>query len=456
MELGEKVQQKIMAEVAGVVESFLKMWRSWPEGGRLYVAEHKASEFGRRAANVMLQAMVNAMGAGHRGQRYVGPDGLEREFKCYVRRTCHTVVGPIAVRAALYRSKGAEPVWVCPLREELGLPDGEYSRGMEEVIALAGVGDVYREGLKLVNRLTGAAVSVHKAETTTASWGAEARAKVKAESERTESRVERIAATRPIAGLRMCVTTDGTSVRTTQGWRDAKLMASYRFDEKGEKMGQAAYAGTLHYQEDYGTLVWRLMEGTGASRAEELVWLGDGAGWIWNQQSIVAPDAVGIVDFHHGADRLWDVGRALHRDLGKERAAKRWSKKWIKNLYNGKVGALLKELAKHRPRLGDPPEGCSEDDPRKVLADAERYFTNNAQRMDYKRYRRRGYPIGSGVVESACDHIVGVRMKRTAAMEWEEENAEAMLRLRCLCASDQWDSFWGFDALWQLIRARAA
>jgi len=98
----------------------------------------------------------------------------------------------------------------------------------------------------------------------------------------------------------------------------------------------------------------------------------------------------------------------------------------------------------------------ADDDPRKVFADAQRYFANNAQRMDYKRYRALGYPIGSGVVESACRHVVGVRMKRTAAMAWHEDNAEAMLQLRCLNASAAWDRFWGLDTLWQAIRSRAA
>jgi hypothetical protein len=386
----------------------------------------------------------------------VGRDGQERLFSRYAEKTYQTVVGPVTVRAAMYHRKGASPSCVYPLREQWGLGDGEYSPGMEEVIVLAGVGDVYREALKLVNRLTGATVSVHKAETAVAAWGADAKAKTRAESQQPESPVERIAATRPVKGLRMCVTTDGTSVQTTEGWRDAKLMASYCFDGEGEKTGPAAYAATLHYQEDYSEWVWRLMERTRASRAEVLVWLGDGASWIWNQQALVAPHAVAIVDFFHGSDRLWNVGRALHRAAGGEAAAKRWSQKWIRNLYQGKVRSLVRELATHLPRLGTPPPDCSEDDPRKTLADPHRYFVNNAERMQYAVYRAKGYPIGSGVVESAARHLVGIRMKRTATMAWHEDSAEAMLQLRALCASGDWDRFWGHDKLWELIHARAA
>lgn len=452
----DRTRETIIARVVRLVQEVVGSRGSWTEDGGLYVAEHKAAALGREVARIVLQGQLDALGTGHCGHRHTDSAGVVRTFSKYAEKTYETVVGPVTVRCAAYYRKGASPPCAFPLREDLDLPDGEYSRGMEEVIVLAGVGDVYRPALKLVNRLTGANVSVHKAETTVAAWGAEAKARVKADLARRESPRERIAATRPVQGLRMCVTTDGGSVQTTEGWRDAKLMVSYPIDEEGRKSGQASYAGTLHYQEDYADLLWHLMERTQASRAEELVWLGDGASWIWAQQATVAPHAVGIVDFRHASDRLWAVGRVLHAGPGEERAAKRWGKRWIKNLYNGKVGALLKALAKHRPKVGDPPEACADDDPRKVFADAQGYFANNAHRMDYKRYRALGYPIGSGVVESACRHVVGVRMKRTAVMAWHEDNAEAMLQLRCLNASDAWERFWGLDTLWRAIRSRAA
>jgi hypothetical protein len=451
-----RIRETIIAQVVGLVEEAFEARASWTDDGGMYVAEHKAAALGRELARTVLQGLIDALGTGHCGQRHTDSDGVVRTFSKYAEKTYQTVVGLVTVRCAAYYGKGASPACTFPLREDLGLPDGDYSQGMDEAIALSGVQDVYRPALKLVNRLTGANVSVHKAETTVAAWGAEAKARVKADLARREGRREGPAATRPIEGLRMCVTTDGGSVHTTEGWRDAKLMVTYPLDAEGRKKGQASYAGTLHYQEDYADLLWQLMERTDASRAEELVWLGDGASWVWAQQATVAPHAVGIVDFRHASERLWAVGRVLHADPGQERAAKQWGKRWIKNLYNGKVAALLKELAKHRPKVGDPPEECADDDPRKVFADAQRYFANNAHRMDYKRYRQLGYPIGSGVVESACRHVVSVRMKRTAAMAWHEDNAEAMLQLRCLSASGVWDRFWGFDTLWQTIRSRAA
>jgi len=449
-------REEIIAKVVRVVESFLDSPAAEGEEERLYTSEHRSLDYGRQVANVLLQAEVDAQGTGHCGQWHEDTAGVRRKFNRYVPKTVQTLVGPITVQRALYHRTGASPAGVCPLDGRLGLTRGTYSRGMEEVIALAGTCDVYRPALKLVNRLTGAQVSVQKAETTVAAWGAAAKAKVQAAHRAPQTAVERIAATRPVPGRRRCVTTDGTTVQTTERWRDTKLIGVYAFDEKGRKVGPVAYAGTLHYQEAYPVLLWQLLERTGASRAETLVWLGDGAPWVWNQQAIVAPHAVAIVDFYHAADRLWKVGRALYNAAGQERAAKRWSQKWIKNLYCGKVSILLQELVRHVPRIGTPPPECAEDDPRSVLHAAQSYFAHNAGRMDYARYRRLGYPIGSGVIESACRHIVGLRMKRTATMAWTEANAEAMVQLRCLCASDEWDTFWGLGKLRRGPRIRAA
>jgi len=61
--------------------------------------------------------------------------------------------------------------------------------------------------------------------------------------------------------------------------------------------------------------------------------------------------------------------------------------------------------------------------------------------MDYPTYRAQGLPIGSGVVESSCKHVVADRMKRTG-MRWDEDGGESLLALRCLDLNGRWDSLW--------------
>ncbi len=61
--------------------------------------------------------------------------------------------------------------------------------------------------------------------------------------------------------------------------------------------------------------------------------------------------------------------------------------------------------------------------------------------MKYDEYRARGMPIASGVVESACKHVVASRLK-DSGMRWDEEGAECILHLRSLELNDRWDAFW--------------
>ena len=61
-----------------------------------------------------------------------------------------------------------------------------------------------------------------------------------------------------------------------------------------------------------------------------------------------------------------------------------------------------------------------------------------AGHLDYARFRRRGVPIGSGAIESAIRRVINMRLKGNS-ISWKEENAEAMLVLRCLVLSKRWD-----------------
>ncbi len=68
------------------------------------------------------------------------------------------------------------------------------------------------------------------------------------------------------------------------------------------------------------------------------------------------------------------------------------------------------------------------------------YLANNREHMRYDEYLAAGYPIGSGVAEGACRHLVKDRMEQTG-MRWTVEGAQAMLHLRASYLNDQWDEF---------------
>ena len=79
-------------------------------------------------------------------------------------------------------------------------------------------------------------------------------------------------------------------------------------------------------------------------------------------------------------------------------------------------------------------------EPLKAVTTACNYFQNNASRMRYDEYLRAGYPIASGVIEGACRHLIKDRMEQ-GGMRWTLAGAEAMLNVRSVCASSEWERF---------------
>jgi hypothetical protein len=77
---------------------------------------------------------------------------------------------------------------------------------------------------------------------------------------------------------------------------------------------------------------------------------------------------------------------------------------------------------------------------RKVLGTVHDHFVKNTARMQYARLRRADLEIGSGVVEGAVRHLVGVRLDGPG-MRWGRDRAEAILHLRCVLINGLWDDF---------------
>jgi hypothetical protein len=80
---------------------------------------------------------------------------------------------------------------------------------------------------------------------------------------------------------------------------------------------------------------------------------------------------------------------------------------------------------------------------RKTIEEVTGYLQRNRERMKYDEYLAKGYPIGSGVVEGACRHLVKDRLERTG-MRWRPDGAQAMLDLRATYLNEEWESFWTY------------
>jgi hypothetical protein len=156
-----------------------------------------------------------------------------------------------------------------------------------------------------------------------------------------------------------------------------------------------------------------------------VVIIGDGAEWIWNRASMFS-NRCEILDFWHAVEKAWEFGRL--RWGAESSVTARWAHRLAEDLRGGKVKVVIARLQTLT---------TSTNEERKLIDGLIRYYTTNQTRMRYDEYRRLGYGIGSGAVESAHKQVVHARM-RQAGMRWSEAGASRLLALRVLLLNDQW------------------
>ena len=153
---------------------------------------------------------------------------------------------------------------------------------------------------------------------------------------------------------------------------------------------------------------------------------------MWDAQEAYFPEAVGVLDLFHVLERVWGVAHCFHKE-GSD-GAEQYVEERLRDLLQGRVGYVIAGL---RRRLNGGKLGGSK---RKVVESAVEYLANNKDHMRYDEYLAAGYPIGSGVAEGACRHLVKDRMEQTG-MRWTVEGARSMLHARALYLNDQWEEF---------------
>ena len=156
-----------------------------------------------------------------------------------------------------------------------------------------------------------------------------------------------------------------------------------------------------------------------------VVIVGDGAEWIWNRAAWFIHRCE-ILDFWHALEHAWTFARLRYGDGSQQ--ADQWVHQIACDLKDGKVQEVIARLKRLRPKSPQL---------RESLDALIRYYSENASRMHYDEYLRRGYGIGSGAVESAHKQVVHARL-RQAGMRWSEAGARRLLALRLLLLNDNW------------------
>ncbi len=170
-------------------------------------------------------------------------------------------------------------------------------------------------------------------------------------------------------------------------------------------------------------------------REKTLVCLMDGEKALWEMAGGWLPRAVGILDLFHVLERLWQAAYCFHPERSPE--AEAFVSHRLRMLLAGKVGYVIGVLR----RLHD--QQFLTTAKRKTLNAVITYYENNRQHMRYDEYLAQGYPIGSGVAEGACRHLVKDRMEGTG-MRWTVHGAQAMLHLRAIYLNGDWKAYMNY------------
>lgn len=222
----------------------------------------------------------------------------------------------------------------------------------------------------------------------------------------------------------------------TTPWREPKLFTIYTLDETGrtDQGWLPIHDATMGDADAVFDLIEETLRALPTEQAERIVFLGDGAEWIWVRVERLIwrlrwpPDkVVQILDYYHNTEILWELVQL--KPKRSQKAQQATYKRWKTLLWNGDLCRLREEVL---PGL----RGKKQKQARTALA----HFDHHATRMRYQHFKQHGLPVGSGHVESAIRRVINLRLKAPGTF-WKEDRAEYFLFLRSQVISGRWSIF---------------
>lgn len=338
---------------------------------------------------------------------------------------------------------------------------GKRVRGMYPGLYLLGIHDRCTPGLASEIAMTSAALcSLEEARQMLADRGTHlniktvrnvvkrfaARARVAQQSEASEWDADQAA----VQGRRVVVSTDGGRLRirkkkrgrkTRKGysryktdWREPKLLIIYVVNDEGrqEKRFCPFLDGTLEGPDAVFGMIAYYLEKLKVSAADKLLFVADGALWIWDRVrpllaslGLKADQLFELIDFYHAVEHLSEFAKLKSRWSKAERD--KWVKKQRRRLRKGHIDAVVEAV-----------QLASKGTKNALLRRERDYFIKNQTRMCYGKVSDVQMPIGSGAMESSIRRVVNMRLKG-AGIFWNEDSANEMLMLRCYYKAGRWD-----------------
>jgi hypothetical protein len=251
----------------------------------------------------------------------------------------------------------------------------------------------------------------------------------------------------------LTLSADGSFIRLTSGeWREVKGLAVGEFDwvEKASGVSEEVKTQNLSYftrsyrVRDFETFALAELARRGIDKAETVVAVNDGAEWLQSFVTYHCPKAVRILDFAHALGHVAEAGKAIWSEGGVE--FKPWLEHCTHQLKHKPPQRTLGELSLLQTK-------AKQDEQKDAIHKALSYLQKRLDMIDYPYFRQRGYPIGSGSVESAHKQLVQRRFKQ-AGMRWAPQHVDPLLALRDLIYSGRWQKGWDDIVAFQLQQQR--
>jgi hypothetical protein len=443
----------------------------------LHEIERMLRARGRELMRAMMQAHFDRRSELEREVVVHGADGVEREQVRVGSRRVMTEFGEIELERNLYQAPGV--AGLAPLDAAMELPDEKYSYEVRRIVAEEAARASFDEVVELVKKQSGAEVPKRQAEELA----------IRAAQDFDEFYRDRLRAPEDSNDL-MILSFDGKGIATVhrdlrEATRKAAEATPRRLQTrltKGEKPNRKRMAevATVYSIEQWPRTIGDVLHGIHdkADKAErrprptnKRVW----ASIVHSPQRVIddafdealrrdpdrcrrwvvlvdgnkdqlarikrAARTLGVeitivLDIVHVLEYLWSAAYAFHRDGTDE--AEQWVKCRLLALLNGRSGGEIAKSLRAMIKTHDLDAKAAEP-----VEDAAEYLVNNTRLLHYDRALAGGLPIATGVIEGACRYLVKDRMGRTGA-RWSLNGAEAVLRLRALRTSGDFDDYWQF------------
>jgi hypothetical protein len=310
-----------------------------------------------------------------------------------------------------------------PLDEQLGIKPGQMSAEVQQVAALVGIHTSFAKGRDVLWRtaqLELSANSIRKATRQVGAKVAQHEADWRANSQDLEA--QRAHQRQPDKPPQIYGSMDGFMAHIEGQWHEMKAGAWWTTDAMGQAE-QIDYYTEWMTAAEFSELVWATGFRRLADQAAQVIFVADGAEWIWRIVQDHFPHAVQIVDWYHALSYIRTVAGVAFADES-ERAI--WFDQQTSLLWHGQRAAVFRACRQVADRAPD------------AVNKALTFFANQRARMRYDRYRAAGFQIGSGTMESGCKQL-GVGRLKIAGAQWNDTGASFVAKARAAYLSGQWD-----------------